>query len=72
MTTTTRPRFVLGVALALIAKHRCACHACDGALAESEYGSWRRCDICRCYWKVGQYPVGKRADYVRGRCRVEE
>lgn len=51
-------KFNAARALASIDLHECACAGCAGALAVSEWPSWRRCAECGCMW---------RADTLHGR-----
>jgi hypothetical protein len=73
VTTTAppKPKYSATRAVALIDDHRCGCPDCPGALATSDWPSWRRCTECGCCWKVGTYDGRRLADYFRGGCRVE-
>ena len=69
VTTVTRPRFNRSRALIALLQHRCACPGCVGALASSEYASWRRCQECECHWTISDN-VGTRQEglFANPRC----
>lgn len=58
------------VAVALIDQHRCPCEGCNGQLAGSDYPSWRRCQECRCSWRIEQHGARRLAATVAGPCRA--
>ena len=49
-----RPHFNRSRARIALLQHRCACPDCTGALASSEYPSWRRCQECGCHWTISE------------------
>lgn len=55
-------------AVALIDDRRCACPGCPGALATSDWPSWRRCQECGCSWRTEDISGRRYAEVVLGRC----